>query len=44
MPRENNFSKEHVSFAKKIIEEINSGLIKDSRTLDDRSFFLEQIF
>ena len=44
MPRENNFSKEHVSFAKKIIEEINSGLIKDSRTLDDRSFFWSKFF
>lgn len=44
MPRKDNFSKEHIFFAKKIIEEINSGLISNSRILEDRSFFWSKFF
>ncbi|HNV00993.1 MAG TPA: tRNA uridine(34) 5-carboxymethylaminomethyl modification radical SAM/GNAT enzyme Elp3 [archaeon] len=44
MPRKDNYSKEHISFAKKIIQEINSGLINNSKTLEDRSFFWSKFF
>ncbi len=44
MPRKDNFSKEYINFAQKIIEEINSGLINSPKDLEQRSFFWSKFF